>query len=122
MKYIICTSKDWSDEFDYPIFSIFGEKTRRVILLHNNYINDDDLEEIYFGTNEYFTFNHKEVVDMVQNAEKITDSEIEVFNKYMPRPAAVDIVDQILETMYYNAGNSENYDLEEMLKDLDQRD
>jgi 3-oxoacyl-[acyl-carrier-protein] synthase III len=89
--------------------------------LHNNYINDNDFKAIYFGTNEYLNFTRKEVIDMVQNAKEITNSEIEVFDRYMPHPAAIDIVDRILEAMYCNANNSKNYALEERLKKLNQR-
>jgi hypothetical protein len=121
-KYIICESKDWADEFDYPIFSIFGEKTKRTLLLYNNYLEDEDLTEIYFGTNEYFGFIRKEVVDMIQNAKEITESEIEVFDKYMSYPAAVDIVDRILELLYEKVDDIGNQDLLKKLEELDQRD
>jgi hypothetical protein len=119
-KYIICTSKDWADEFDYPIFSIFGEKTKRTLLLYNNYLEDEDLAEIYFGSNESFSFNKEEIVNMIQQASVITEEEIQVFNKYMPYPTAVDIVDRILELLYEKIDDTGNQDLLKKLEELDQ--
>jgi hypothetical protein len=122
MKYIICTSRDWADEFDYPIFSIFGEETRRIILLHNNYIDEEALEEVYFGSNEHFSFNRKEIIDMIQNAKEISVADINVLDKYTSGLAAFDIIDHILENMYSAAIDSNNSDLKHRLSELKQMD
>lgn len=119
--YMIAKSKNWADEFDYPILSIFNEKTRNVILLHNNFLGDDDLEECYFGTNEYFSFEKDEVLDMIRNAEEVEGEDLKVAHRISSvfKWCSFDIADVVLDRMYNNACDEENEEMKKILEDLD---
>ena len=102
-KYIICTTEDYADEFDYPIISIFSEKAKNVIIMHNNFLKDDDFSEIYFGTNEYLSFEKDSIIDMIKNAKEIESSEIETLQKYNCINIGIDIVERALDILYDRA-------------------
>jgi len=103
-KYIIMTSEDYADEFNYPIISVFTAKERNIILLHNNLLSNDDFDEIYFGTNEFFSFLKNEIIRYVREAKQITDEELEVLEKFrvLDLPG-IDIVDHTIDRMAYKS-------------------
>jgi len=118
--YMIAKSENWSDEFDYPILSIFTEKTKNVILLHNNFFDDTDLEECYFGTNEYFSFKKEKVLNMIRSAEEVDYDDLKFAYKIREKfeYCSYDIVDDILESMYCNACDANNEEMKKILNDL----
>jgi len=117
-KYIICTSEDYADEFDYPIISVFSEKAKNIIIMHNNFLNEDDFSEIYFGTNEYLSFKKDYIIDMIKNANKIEDSEIETLQKYNCINTGIDIVDHTLDILYDRAKENGAEELANTLEGL----
>lgn len=42
---------------------------------------DDDIE-MYWGTNEFFTFNAEDFLEFIEDAEDISEEELAVFNKF----------------------------------------
>ena len=118
--YMIAKSKNWADEFDYPILSIFTEKTKNVILLHNNFFDDTDLEECYFGTNEYFSFKKEKVLAMIRGAEEVNGEDLKVAYKIRSKfeHCSYDIIDNILESMYSNACDVNNEEMQKILEEL----
>jgi hypothetical protein len=100
-KYIIITSKDYADEFDYPVISIFSGKLRMLLLLHNEFFESIDVDEIYFGTNEFLSFNKKMIIDMINNAKEITTEELETLQKFKATSCGLDIIEHVYQNMLF---------------------
>ena len=94
-KKIICAQMDYSDEFDYPIVSVFTEEVQKEILDNIEKIPEEN--EIYFGTNEFLMVSRQTLKTMVEFARDISDEELKVLKRYSVTNFGVDIVDYILD-------------------------
>ena len=103
-KYIISTTMDYADEFDYPVISVFSAKTKNKILDNTNLIPDD--EEYYFGTNEYLELSAKEIIKLISSAKPISNDEIKILDKYEVFSMGLDIVASVSERIE----NPEDYE------------
>ena len=87
MIYIISGSKDYADEFNYPLLSVFDEDEMKEYTTLWEKVQDtrkdlNESEEWYFGTNEGFYWSLNEVNDIIQNASTVTEEELNVIEKY----------------------------------------
>jgi hypothetical protein len=98
-QYIISTAKCYADEFYVLVFSIFTEETQKVILKHQHYLDEDDVSNMYFGTNEALEFTLEEVLGMIQNAELISEGEAMILENRIPDLATVDIVGNLFDVI-----------------------
>lgn len=124
--FIINKILDYADEFDYTIRSYITEKERQIILefsedlelLYEAYNKFDN--EYYFGTNECFEFDFDEIIDIISDAQEISQEEIKILNKY--NCAYLDVFKGFkhrIETFINRAienGDNINQDLIEIIK------
>ena len=96
--HIINDSQDWADEFSYPVVSTMTEHTRDFLLNTYDHWKDFRYDELYFGTNEYLSFDAQEIRDYIKKAPKMDE---ELFKKIQPFLADVscDVVETVLEQL-----------------------
>ncbi len=77
--YMISTSRDYADEFDYPILSLFDEEDSEVYNELKNKLEASDIEfssdeerEISFGSNEALYLSFDDMDDMIQNSATLS--------------------------------------------------
>lgn len=91
-------SENWADEGDVFFFSLASEETlgelKNLINILVEFGLFDNEIEMYWGTNESFEFNSKDLLDFIDSAKDISDEEIEIFNKF--GVSGFDIYDRIL--------------------------
>lgn len=83
-KYIVDISFNWADEMDVPGFCILTESELNECKDMANQLDDDDEINYYCGTNEDVNFYKEDILDMLDNAKKISDEELKIINKYIP--------------------------------------
>lgn len=99
MKYIINTSYNYADEFDYPVFSIMSE-FERDNLISTYYIWKFEGEKAYyFGTNEELGFYSDDILDLIKTATPIDDTTFKTTEPFFPK-AYLNIADRILDRLY----------------------
>ena len=96
--YIINDSQDYADEFSYPVVSTMTEHTRDFLLNTYEHWKGFNYDELYFGTNEYLSFDAQEIRDYIKKASKVDG---ELFKKIQLFLADVscDIVEVVLEQL-----------------------
>lgn len=119
---------DWADEGDIFFFSVESEERLQAMReLIKIYIKLDlfhEKVEMYWGTNESFYFGGEDLLEFIDEAEDVSDEELEVFYKFGVN--GFDIYYRILyilkeraiPTWYYYAHKSDfpNIDKEEVSK------
>jgi len=100
MNLIITTTKDYSDEFDYPIISIFKKEDKEKLLEIVRNADSDTYQELYFGTNEALYFTKDEVEELIHGAKEISDEDLAIVKPYLPRWASLDIINRITNGEY----------------------
>lgn len=94
-------SIDWADEGDVFFFSIISEPTLKAMReLIEIYVELDMLKEktdMYWGTNQLFSFNANDYIDFIDKAVDITEKEFAVFRKF--NVSGVDIYNEILDVL-----------------------
>ena len=96
--YLILTAMDYSDEFDYPVISVFSKKERSFILKNRKKISKES--EYYFGTNEALDFTRKEIVDLIESAEVISKKELKILEKYGALDTGLDIIERVTDNIH----------------------
>ena len=96
--YIINDSQDYADEFSYPVVSTMTEHTRDFLLNTYEHWKGFNYDKLYFGTNEYLSFDAQEIRDYIKKASKVDG---ELFKKIQLFLADVscDIVEVVLEQL-----------------------
>jgi len=97
MNLIISTSRDYSDEFDYPIISIFKKEDKEKLLEIVRNADSYAYQELYFGTNEALYFTKDEVEELIHGAKEISDENLAIVKPYLPMWASLDIVNCITD-------------------------
>jgi hypothetical protein len=98
-RYIISGSYDYADEFNYPVLSIITEEQRDLLLKCEKLILNMDTE-FYFGTNESLSFKPNEIIDMINDAEPISEEEYIFFNKHQfIEQGSLDIIEGLISSM-----------------------
>ena len=100
MKYIISTTLDYADEFDYPIVSVFTQELKD-FLTNTTILNTlyKDKEEFYFGTNEYLELDSEDILELVNGALPITDEELATLEKFNIHYFGIDILEVVNERL-----------------------
>lgn len=101
--FIINTDADYADEFDYPIVSVMTKNERDLILNTFNIWKDGNYDDIYFGTNEFLSFDAQEIYRMIEKAVEITDEEYKYFKRFSTS-ACVDIISEVEEELMERFG------------------
>lgn len=92
---------NWADEGDIFFYSVESMSTLKAmkdlikIYMDLDLFNDEI--EMYWGTNEYFTFGPEDFIKFIDSAELITQEELQVFDKF--NVCGFDIFDQIFDIL-----------------------
>lgn len=85
MKKLVIWDENWSDEFDIFGYEIVEEEILNLIidiLKKNPNLLDDDTE-FYFGTNEYIDLNQEDIIEILEEAKNLSDTESEIIFRNM---------------------------------------
>lgn len=99
MKYIINTSYNYADEFDYPVFSIMSEIERDKLISTYDIWKFEGEKDYYFGTNEKLRFYSDDILDLIKTATPIDDTTFKTTEPFFPK-AYLNIADHILDRLY----------------------
>ena len=94
--YIINTSMDYADEFDYPVISLMTARERQKYIDTYNTWSENWNSEIYFGTNEELWIPADEALTLIQEAEAVTEEKFDLIAPYLIEVPSVDITDGIV--------------------------
>lgn len=77
---------DWADEGDIFFYSIESEERLQLMKELTEVLIEldlfDDEVEMYWGTNECFTFNSNDFLKFIADSEDISEEELAVFEKF----------------------------------------
>lgn len=100
MRYIINSTRDYADEFEYTIRSYLTEEKINCLNENREFIisvfedtNNSEFE-CYFGTNEWLDMDIYEFFDYVVDAKEISEKEYLVLKKY--EVASLDVVNRVI--------------------------
>lgn len=96
--YIINDSQDYADEFSYPVVSTMTEHTRDFLLNTYEHWKGFNYDELYFGTNEYLSFDAQEIRDYIKKASKV-DGELFKKIQLLLADVSCDVVEVVLEQL-----------------------
>lgn len=92
---------DWADEGDIFFYSVESESIleamKDLIKIYMDLDLFDNDIEMYWGTNEYFTFGPEDFIKFIDSAELITQEELQVFDKF--NVYGFDIFGQIFDSL-----------------------
>lgn len=100
MRYIINSTRDYADEFDYTIRSFLNPEKINCLRENQEFItfvfeeSGNSEFECYFGTNEGFDITIYDFFDYVTDAKEITEAEYNTLMKF--DCASLDIVDRVI--------------------------
>lgn len=93
---------DWADEGDIFFFSVESERTLELMKELIEILSEFDLlpfeVEMYWGTNEQFYFDKDDLLNFIDEAEDITNDELEVLRKF--GISGFNIYDRIIDLIY----------------------
>ena len=75
--YLIDTTVNWADEMDVYGFTIMDKEQYKNVLKYVKEQDEDWCLGIYLGTNEDTSLDKDEVLDMLKDAERISEEEAE---------------------------------------------
>ncbi len=105
---LINTSRDYADEFDYPVISFFNSALKNYLILKGlDYLKESDVTEMYFGSNEAISMSIREVKLLITEATILNDEEHTCAKRYLNEVPALDIMDRILDTIYERMGDED---------------
>jgi hypothetical protein len=84
MKQLVKFEKDWADEFTLEAFTVVNDykEVEKLFAIAEIYFEVFGELELYFGTNEYITFDDYKDYRNSFEVSNITDDEANVFQKY----------------------------------------
>lgn len=106
---------DWADEGDIFFFSLETEERLQAMKeLIELYIKLNLFEEIkmYWGTNEWFYFSGEDLLEFIDQAEDISNEELEILYKFkisgfdIYRRILISLENYIIPVWYYYANKS----------------
>lgn len=77
-SYLVVWNDDWADEFNIFGYEILSEARIQRFIKAIESMSEEELneeEEFYFGTNEYIYYTYKDMLEKLQEATLLTDSE-----------------------------------------------
>ena len=99
MKYIINTSYNYADEFDYPVFSVIPESDRDKLISTYDIWKFEGKKAYYFGTNEKLMFYSDDILDLIKTAIPVDDATFKIVKPFFPQ-GYLDIADRVLGRLY----------------------
>ena len=97
--YIINTSMDYADEFDYPVISLMTAEERQKYIDTYSIWSKNWNSEIGFGTNEGLWIPADEALSLIEEAEAITKEKFGLIAPYLIEVPSVDITDDIVNAL-----------------------
>ena len=94
--YIINTSMDYADEFDYPVISLMTAEERQKYIDTYSIWSKNWNSEIGFGTNEGLWIPADEALSLIEEAEAITKEKFGLIAPYLIQVPSVDITEDIV--------------------------
>lgn len=122
MRYIINSTKDYADEFDYTIRSFLSREKINCLKENQEFITSvfeesgDSEFECYFGTNECFDLTISEFFDYIEDAKEISEKEYLILKKF--EIASLDIVDRVIS--YFLDHAYDLFDVEDATEEQNQ--
>ena len=122
MRYIINSTRDYADEFDYTIRSYLTQEKINCLNENRDFIisvfeDSDSAEfECYFGTNEGFDISIHEFFDLILDAKEISEKEYLILKKF--EIASLDIVDRVIS--YFLDHSYDLFDVEDATEEQNQ--
>ena len=97
--YIINTSMDYADEFDYPVISLMTAEERQKHIDTYSTWSKNWNSEIYFGTNEELRIPADEALSLIEKAEAVTKEKFDLIAPYLKKVPAVNIEYRIIDSL-----------------------
>ena len=97
--YIINTSMDYADEFDYPVISLMTAEERQKYIDTYNTWSKNWNSELYFGTNEELWIPADEALSLIEEAEAVTKEKFDLIAPYLEKVPAVNIEYHIVDLL-----------------------
>ncbi len=121
--FLINTSEDYADEFDYPIISIFSSALRNYLVLKGfHFLKENDFEELYFGSNEELNLSLVKVKQMIQDAREVPPEQTMVIEE-LDKVPAIDIIGRVCNMVHERLEEEDQEELknfEEILERYEQ--
>lgn len=97
---ILFITRDYADEFDYPIYSLMSDELYADVMEYLETKQDShEVEEWTFGSNEFISLSRAEIYRiMLKEAKDISEHELQVLNKFVPSYVGLDIIEQLVES------------------------
>lgn len=79
--WLVVWNENWADEFDILGIEVIADKYRDCLIeklkkaINNNI---DSEKDYYFGTNEFITFDYSYILEVLEQAKKLTEIESKV--------------------------------------------
>lgn len=122
MRYIINTTRDYADEFEYTIRSYLTQEKINSINENREFIisvfeeRDKAKFKCYFGTNEWFDISIHEFFDLIADAKEISEKEYLILKKF--EIASLDIVERVIT--YFLDHSYDLFDVEDASEEQNQ--
>lgn len=122
MRYIINSTRDYDDEFDYTIRSYLTQEKINCLNENRDFIisvfedSDSAKFECCFGTNEGFDISIHEFFDLILDAKEISEKEYLILKKF--EIASLDIVDRVIS--YFLDHSYDLFDVEDASEEQNQ--
>ena len=122
MRYIINSTRDYADEFDYTIRSYLTQEKINCLNENRDFIisvfeDSDSAEfECYFWTKEGFDISIHEFFDLILDAKQISEKEYLILKKF--EIASLDIVDRVIS--YFLDHAYDLFDVEDATEEQNQ--
>ena len=97
--YIINTSMDYADEFNYPVISLMTAEERQKYIDTYNTWSKNWNSELYFGTNEELWIPADEALSLIEEAEAVTKEKFDLIAPYLKKVPAVNIEYRIIDSL-----------------------
>ena len=110
--YVLDTSYNWADEMDLDHYTVVDEETLRDYKKDLAKVPRDYEYSTYVGSNEEQIFTKDDIEYMLESAERISESDMKVLQKYVSHCSEDPICD-FLEAYYDEHRDEENSDEDE---------
>lgn len=122
MTYIINSTRDYADEFEYTIRSYLTQEKINCLNENQEFIisvfeeTDNSEFECSFGTNQGFDISISEFFDLIADAKTISETEYSILEKF--EVASLDIVDRVIS--YFLDYAYDLFDIEDATEEQNQ--
>lgn len=110
--YVLDTSYNWADEMYLDNYTVVDEETLRDYKKYLAKVPDSYEYSTYIGTNEEQIFTKDDIEYMLESAERISESDMKVLQKYVSHCSEDPICD-FLEAYYEEHHDEDDDDTED---------